>query len=70
MKRKVNFVAIGNLIGLVLSGATLVKYFYVLMILPFISRQVTGMTTTGVLVLIIAVYVFTKCLNYTIERLK
>lgn len=70
MKRKVNFVAIGNLIGLLLSGAILVKYFYVLMILPFISMQVTGMTTTGVLILIIAVYVFIRCLNYTIERLK
>ena len=70
MKRKVNFVSIGNLIGLLLSGAILVKYFYVLMILPFISMQVTGMTTTGVLILIIAVYVFIRCLNYTIERLK
>lgn len=70
MKRKVNFIAIGNLIGLLLSGGMLIKHLYVLMILPFISKQVTGMTTTGVLVLIIAVYVFTRCLNYTIERLK
>lgn len=63
-------VPLGNLIGLVLSGGMIIKYLYMLMVYPFISKQLTSMTWLGIMILVLAIYTFVSNYNYFKEIYK
>lgn len=68
-KRKLNWVAIGNLIGLILGGGILLKYAYILSIKPFITHELTQLTIYGCIVALLALYTVIECLEYFEERI-
>lgn len=64
------FIVLGNFIGLIFSLGVIAKYFYYLMIYPWIKGELTGLTWTGVGVVMLAIYVFARNYEYFEERLK
>lgn len=63
-------IILGNALGLFASAGVILKYIYVLLIYPFISKQTTGMTWFGVLILGLAIVVFSKNYEFFKEKLK
>lgn len=63
-------IILGNALGLFASAGVILKYIYVLLIYPFISKQTTGMTWFGVLILGLAIVVFSKNYEFFKGKLK
>lgn len=69
-KRKVNLVAIGNLIGMLVSGSYILYNLYILVVYPYIKGQLTGLTMFGTLCLAVSVATFCLCTEYVVCRFK
>lgn len=63
-------VVLGNALGLLVSGGIILKYMYILMIYPFISKELTSLTWFGVFILVLAIEVFTLNYNYFKKKFK
>mgnify|MGYP007135715058 CR=1 FL=1 len=63
-------VVLGNALGLFASVGVILKYMYMLVIYPFISKQTTSMTIFGIFVLVLAIGTFAVNYDYFKERLK
>lgn len=63
-------VPIGNALGLFASAGVILKYLYMLMIYPFISKELTILTWFGVFILVLAIEVFTLNYNYFKKKFK
>lgn len=63
-------IILGNALGLFASAGVILKYMYMLVIYPFISKQTTTMTIFGIFVLVLAIGTFTINYNYFKEKLK
>ena len=68
--RKINFVAIGNLIGMLISGAYILYNLYMLLVYPYIKGQLTQLTLFGAFWLAVSVSTFCLCTDYVICRFK
>lgn len=64
------FIILGNFVGLILSFGIICKYFYYLMIYPWIKGELTGLSWTGVAIVGLAIYTFISNYEYFSERLK
>lgn len=63
-------VVLGNVLGLLVSGGIILKYMYILMIYPFISKQTTSMTIFGIFILVLAIGIFAINYNYFKKNFK
>lgn len=57
-------VPIGNALGLFASAGVILKYVYVILVYPFISKELTTLTWFGVFILVLAIEVFILNYNY------
>lgn len=69
-KRKLNWVSVGNMVGLIASGMILLETFYKLALEPFFTNKLTGLTYFGLIVTLLAIITFSNCLEYFEERIK
>lgn len=63
-------VPLGNALGLFASAGVILKYMYMLMIYPFISKELTTLTWFGVFILVLAIEVFVLNYNYFKKKFK
>lgn len=52
-------VSLGNALGLFASAGVILKYMYMILVYPFISKELTTLTWLGVFILVLALEVFT-----------
>ena len=57
-------VPLGNAMGLLVSGGVIIKYLYILLISPFITKELTSMTWLGLFILVLAIGTFASNYNY------
>lgn len=57
-------VPLGNALGLLASTGVILKYMYMILVYPFISKELTTLTWFGVFILVLAIEVFTLNYNY------
>jgi len=68
-KRKLNWVAIGNAIGLIASLLLIIDTIVKIVIKPFFTKQLVALTPFGLILLIIAFMVCNSNFNYFNERI-
>lgn len=68
-RKKINWIAVGNLVGFIGSLLVIVETTYKLVIEPLFTNKMVGLTSFGLLVLILAFIVCGSCFNYFEERL-
>ena len=61
-------IPLGNALGLFASAGVILKYMYMILIYPFISKELTTLTWFGVFILVLAIETFT--LNYSYFKKK
>ena len=61
-------VPLGNALGLFASAGVILKYMYMILIYPFISKELTTLTWFGVFILVLAIE--TLRLNYSYFKKK
>lgn len=59
-----------NALGLFASAGVILKYMYMILVYPFISKELTTLTWFGVFILILAIEVFTLNYNYFKKKFK
>lgn len=69
-KRKLNWVAVGNMMGLIISIIVMFEYFYILCIKPFIDSNLAGLTPFGMITFIFAFIMFASNIIYFKDRLQ
>ena len=57
-------VPIGNALGLFASAGVILKYMYMILVYPFISKELTSLTWFGVFILVLSIEVFILNYNY------
>lgn len=57
-------VPLGNALGLFASAGVILKYMYMILVYPFISKELTTLTWFGVFILVLAIYTFVSNYNY------
>lgn len=57
-------VPLGNTLGLFASAGVILKYMYMIIVYPFISKELTTLTWFGVFILVLAIEVFVLNYNY------
>lgn len=70
MKRKLNWVSVGNMVGLISGTIYILDTVYYICILPFMTKKMVSLTTFGFISLIIAFVVVGLNFRYFEERLK
>lgn len=70
MKKKLNWVAIGNLVGLISGGYYMIYTFYMICIKPFITNKIISMTNLGLIIFILSIFVVASNFRYFEERLE
>lgn len=68
-KKKLSWVAVGNMVGLIGSALTILDTFYVIVVKPFFTNEPMALTPFGLIVLILAFIVCGSNFNYFEERL-
>ena len=63
-------VPLGNALGLFVSAGVILKYMYMIIVYPFISKELTTLTWFGVFILVLAIEVFTLNYNYFKKKFK
>lgn len=63
-------VSIGNALGLFASAGIILKYMYMILVYPFISKELTTLTWFGVFILVLAIEVFILNYNYFKKKFK
>ena len=63
-------VPLGNALGLLASAGIILKYMYMILVYPFISKELTTLTWFGVFILVLAIEVFTLNYNYFKKKFK
>lgn len=63
-------VPIGNALGLLASAGIILKYMYMILVYPFISKELTTLTWFGVFILVLAIEVFILNYNYFKKKFK
>lgn len=69
MKRKLNWVSVGNLVGLLSGVYYMIHCFYIICIKPIIIKRIVCMTQFGFFVFILAIIVVAFNFSYFEERL-
>lgn len=67
---KIDYKIIGNLIACIVTGLYLIKMFYIIVVYPFVVRQTTTFTETGILLTFLAGYIFIVTLSSIIDKIK
>lgn len=57
-------VPLGNALGLLVSGGVIIKYLYILLISPFITKELISMTWLGLFILVLAIGTLVSNYNY------
>lgn len=70
MKRKLNWVSVGNMVGLISGVIYILDILYYICILPFMTKKMISLTTFGFITLVIAIVVVGLNFTYFEERLK
>lgn len=63
-------VSLGNALGLFASAGIILKYMYMILVYPFISKELTILTWFGVFILVLAIEVFVLNYNYFKKKFK
>ena len=63
-------VPLGNTLGLFASAGVILKYMYMIIVYPFISKELTTLTWFGVFILALAIEVFALNYNYFKKKFK
>ena len=63
-------VPLGNALGLLASAGVILKYMYMILVYPFISKELTTLTWFGVFILVLAIEVFVLNYNYFKKKFK
>ena len=63
-------VPLGNALGLFASAGIILKYMYMILVYPFISKELTTLTWFGVFILVLAIEVFALNYNYFKKKFK
>lgn len=63
-------VPLGNELGLFASAGVILKYMYMILVYPFISKELTTLTWFGVFILVLAIEVFVLNYNYFKKKFK
>ena len=63
-------VPLGNALGLLASAGIILKYMYMILVYPFISKELTTLTWFGVFILVLAIEVFVLNYNYFKKKFK
>ena len=63
-------VPLGNALGLFASSGVILKYMYMILVYPFISKELTTLTWFGVFILVLAIEVFILNYNYFKKKFK
>ena len=63
-------VVLGNALGLLVSAGVILKYMYMILVYPFISKELTTLTWFGVFILVLAIEVFVLNYNYFKKKFK
>ena len=63
-------VPLGNALGLFASAVVILKYMYMILVYPFISKELTTLTWFGVFILVLAIEVFVLNYNYFKKKFK
>ena len=63
-------VPLGNALGLFSSAGIILKYMYMILVYPFISKELTTLTWFGVFILVLAIEVFILNYNYFKKKFK
>ena len=63
-------VPLGNALGLLVSAGVILKYMYMILVYPFISKELTTLTWFGVFILVLAIEVFVLNYNYFKKKFK
>lgn len=69
-RRKIDYKVLGNLVRALVTGAFILKVLYILLIYPIITKEVTTLTTVGLLLTILAVMIFTLCTESVVNKIK
>lgn len=67
---KKTIVPLGNLTGLLASTGVILKYMYMILVYPFISKELTTLTWFGVFILVLAIETFVLNYNYFKKKFK
>lgn len=67
---KIDYKIIGNLIACTVTGLYLIKMFYIIVVYPFVVRQTTTFTETGILLTFLSGYIFIVTLSSIINKIK
>lgn len=70
MKRKLNWVSVGNMVGLISGVIYILDTMYYICIIPFMTKRIVSLTTFGFITLIIAFVVVGLNFVYFEERLR
>ena len=70
MKRKLNWVSVGNMVGLISGVIYILDTMYYICIIPFMTKRIISLTTFGFITLIIAIVVVGLNFVYFEERLR
>ena len=68
MKKKLNWVSVGNIVGLIGSGLVILDTVYEIIIKPFFTNEPMALTSFGLIVLVISFIVFGANFIYFEER--
>lgn len=63
-------VPLGKALGLFASAGVILKYMYMILVYPFISKELTTLTWFGVFILVLAIEVFVLNYNYFKKKFK
>lgn len=69
MKTRISWVAVGNLIGLIASMFVILNTLYVVVIEPFFTKEIVGLSPIGVIVLLLAIAVGGINFGYLEDRM-
>ena len=69
-RRKIDYKVLGNLVWALVTGAYILKVLYMLLIYPVITKEVTTLTTVGLLFTILVVMIFTLCTESVVNKIK
>ena len=68
MKKKINWVSVGNMVGLISSIYYMIYTFYMICIKPFITKSMISLTGYGLVCFILAMLVASINFRYFEDR--
>lgn len=69
MKKKLNWVSVGNMVGLISGVYYMINTFYIICIKPFIIGKIISLTMYGFILFILSIIVAGMNFRYFEERL-